>query len=162
MAPDRPMTDNLIISQRELWLSDAVTRLRPYLLRRGLRIPDRVAVQVGITQICDNGLPALGQCSPRAKSEGGFPRILINDQMSNPLRLLDVLLHECIHTADNCRSGHGEWFQAWARHLGLRGCPGTWAGSRLKTSLVPMARALGPYPSADKRFVIDSGGRPVA
>lgn len=155
------MSDNVVL-QRELWLSEAVTKLRPFMAQRGLQLPERVAVEVGVTMTCEDGRPALGQCSPRWKSEEGIPRILLSQELSNPLRLLDVLLHELLHAADDCENGHGAWFQAWARHFGLQGNPGTWAGPRLKATLLPIARALGPYPSASKRFVINSEGRLVA
>src|SRR5690606_28375110 len=130
-------------------LAQAVTELRSLIGQAGLVLPARVLVTTGPTIATVNG-PAAGQCTSSAGRADRLPVITINPSLAEPVAVLSVLVHELVHAGDNCRSAHGDWFQAWARHLGLvwpPGSPGaTSAGAQLHRQLGAIAGRLGHYP----------------
>ena len=92
--------------------------------------------------------------------------ITINPTLWDPVTVLAVLIHELIHAADGCRCPHGDWFQAWARHLGLtwpHSSPGqTSAGPQLHRRLGTIAAWLGRYPDEQFGFNLTGGGMVAA
>lgn len=63
--------------------------------------------------------------------------------------MLDVLVHELVHAADDCRSGHKGAFRRLATAIGLTGrMTATVAGPELAARLHALAEELGPYPHA--------------
>ena len=62
---------------------------------------------------------------------------------------LDVLVHELVHVADDCKSGHKGAFKRNALAVGLIGkMTATVAGPLLQPKLQKIADNLGPYPHA--------------
>jgi hypothetical protein len=147
-----PGNDSLSTMQRRMWLAQALLPLRGMCMVAGLELPVRIRVTTGPTIVSD-GRPALGQCSSSASNPDGLPRITINDALSEPVKVLTTLLHELIHAADDCQSGHGAWFESWARKLGLVGTPITVPTPSLLIQLRGFAEHLGPYPPRDEGFI---------
>ena len=147
---------------RDLWLARALCGLRPYVANQGLVLPKRIAVGVGQTAVCSNGRTALGECWPADQSRDLPPHIVVSEVLNDPVRVLEVLTHELIHASDDCMDEHGEWFQTWARQLGLEGHPGTVSTPRLRRRLAVMVRSLGPYPPRTTGYVLSSEGHLVA
>lgn len=147
---------------RDLWLVRATNGLRPYFASSGLTLPKRISVQVGQPQ-SGIGRSSLGECWPSGRTSEGVPGIVINDSMSSPVTVLQTLVHELIHAADDCRDEHGSWFAAWAQALGLIGAPrSTVAGPRLRKRLVRLARHLGPYPASGTGYLVFPTGKVAA
>ncbi len=124
----------LAIWDRDLWLVRAVHRLRPVLRATGLPLPEQLTINAGATRLPpgDSSHP-LGECWPSRTRDDGVPHIVISQSITNELTILAVLVHELVHASDDCRSGHGPWFQGWAQAVGLEGpYPSTHAGPRLQ------------------------------
>jgi hypothetical protein len=64
--------------------------------------------------------------------------------------VLDVLIHELIHVADDNEHGHKGPFAEWATRLGLQGrMTATTASVTLAAEMVTLAATLGEYPHAE-------------
>jgi SprT-like family len=93
----------------------------------------------------------MGQCYRSAASPDGARHIFITPRIDDPVLVLATLLHELIHAADDCVSGHRGPFVKAARTVGLVGKPTETyaeAGSALHAELRGIAAELGPYPRA--------------
>jgi len=66
---------------------------------------------------------AIGQCWPPEASEGGFTEIFISPVLSDPVQVLDVLVHEMVHGALGTKHKHNATFAAAVRAVGLVGKP---------------------------------------
>jgi hypothetical protein len=150
------------VFQRNLWLGQAVTDLRPVFSSAGLRLPPQVLVTTGKTLPTPTG-PATGLCYPSSGRPDRRPLIVINEDLKEPVAMLSTLTHELIHAADDCASGHGKWFAGWAATLGLSGDPtATYAGPSLRHRLECMAHGLGPYPEPQMGFSVMPSGQVAA
>jgi hypothetical protein len=68
------------------------------------------------------------------RSSLGVNEIFLNPAMRDVRRLMDVLVHEAIHAADDCKSGHKGFFRKTAKAVGLTGkMTSTCAGPELST-----------------------------
>lgn len=133
-------------STREAWLEAAVAEMRPWLAEAGAPLPKRILVSIGFPS--RNGLASrnqrIGECW-LGTSQGGVPHVFVTPLEGDPLRVLDILLHELVHAAGI--SGHGKDFKRVAVALGLEGkMTATVAGEELRERLAEMAERLGPYP----------------
>jgi hypothetical protein len=159
-----PGTSTVAVWERELWLVRGVHRLRAVVEGRGLPLPNRITVKAGQTSLSHTGSGhALGECWPSTATTDGVPGIVINATITDATTILSVLVHELVHAADDCRDGHGAWFTAWARSLGLEGdIPSTYAGPRLQQTLRAIARDLGSYPGPQYGYNLSRSGRLLA
>jgi len=93
---------------------------------------------------------AIGECWQRNASSDGNNHIFVSPTIasSDPVRVLDTLVHELVHAAVNI-PGHRGAFKQTAVALGLEGkMTATRAGDELKKALTAVVRELGPYPHA--------------
>ena len=103
---------------------------------------------------CSCGFPykskeAIGQCWSPSLSADGTTQVFVSPCQDEPVRVLDILLHELIHAAVGTNEGHKGEFKKVAVALGLRGkMTATRAepGTELHGKLSRIARELGPYP----------------
>jgi hypothetical protein len=113
---------------------------------------------------CSCGFPyksreAIGQCWSPKLSADGTTQVFVSPCQDEPVRVLDILLHELIHAAVGTEEGHRGEFKRVATALGLSGkMTATIAepGSELHARLSRIARDLGPYPH--KAVNKDAGG----
>ena len=115
----RPQDDQDLT--REAWLHRATEAFRPRFDQIGLPLPARLHISVG----CGYGSRAeskhiLGQCCARRASADGVNHIFLGPQQGDPAGMLVTLLHELIHTADDCASGHKGAFAEAATPARLR------------------------------------------
>lgn len=133
---------------REEWLTAASYALGEqfFPLEDGAKLPKKMA--------CSCGFPwrskdAIGQCfSPEASSDG-TTHMFVCPTQDDPVRVLDILLHELGHAALGVEEKHGKKFRAFVKAVGLTGKPTATVaepGTELHATLVRIARALGPYP----------------
>lgn len=133
---------------RESWLHAATEMFRPWFEEQGVPLPEHVHISVGFPK----GIPrAIGQCFDSSVEEDGSatPHVFICPSQGEPLRVLDILLHELIHAAIGCKEGHGKKFRQVALDFGLQGkMTETYveAGTELYERLSGVLEALGPYP----------------
>ncbi|MCP9207787.1 SprT-like domain-containing protein [Streptomyces cucumeris] len=142
-TPERHMT-------REEWLHMAIDALRPEFAKIEFPLPQRVHVSVGFGYGAKReSATILGQCWARRVSEDDVNHIFISPELNDTARVLDVLIHELVHAADDCQSGHKGAFATAAKALGLTGkMTATVATPELSEKLRELAKALGPYAHA--------------
>lgn len=140
---------------REEWLEAAVVDLRVDFKRLGFPIPKAVAVACGWP--ATGGLAAkrrrIGECWSAKASRGGRFEIFVSPWLDEPVRVLDVLVHELCHAAVGLDCGHRGAFKRCAVAVGLTGPKtATVAGKELRERLGTLAGVLCGYPhhSLDK------------
>ncbi len=129
----------------ESWLQKALEIWRdPFEQLTDMVLPDRIRVSRGWPK---GKCGTLGEAWPADRSKDSTSEIFISPELSEPERILDVLGHELIHVADDCKHAHGPIFQRAADKLGLEGKPkATTAGPILQIKLEEMVRQLPDYP----------------
>lgn len=132
-------------SVREAWLTTGLAVLRRELFRpKGIEIPEEVRVSVGFPH--GRGKQTIGQCWSDRQSADKHFEIFIHPSLSEPARVLDVLVHEAIHTLV---PGHPAAFKKIAVTVGLEGkMTQTVASNGLKTWLTELLADLGTFPHA--------------
>lgn len=137
-----------ITTTREAWLLAATDRLRDGIFAAAnITVP---AVKVSCSWPGGGSArKRIGECWPKAYSAAKINEVFISPLLGDAVKALDVLVHELVHAADDCASGHKAAFVKNARAVGLEGKPtATVAGAALREKLVALADALGPYPHA--------------
>lgn len=132
-------------STREEWLAEAVRLMDDLLPDEVGRGAFRVSVGFPVGKRGGRGGKVIGQCHYAAAD--GVPQLFIHPELTKPVDVLHVLLHERIHAVLPVGAGHGRLFGAVARHAGLTG-PNT--ATVPSEDLVPVLEAiagvLGEYP----------------
>ena len=131
---------------REAWLLEAVGLLRPIFLGKNHIVPTHMLVSCGFAS---TGLKSqhIGQCWPRKRSAELHNQIFISPVLSDPIEVLDTLVHELVHAVDDCQHNHGKEFKKIALSIGMKGpMRSAGAGPELKQYLETVAAVLGPYP----------------
>jgi len=142
---------------REAWLLAAVEAVRPKFTTTGLPLPGRLHVSVGFGYGARAESKAvLGQCWARRASADGVNHIFVSPIEDDPAAMLITLLHELIHAADDCASGHRGMFAEAAARLGFRPpMTATPPSPELAAEVAALAQALGRFPHAR----LDPGAR---
>jgi hypothetical protein len=135
---------------REAWLHRAIGAFRPRFTEIGLPLPARLHVSVGFGYSSRaESKHILAQCWARRASADGVNHIFPGPQEGDPAAMLISLLHELIHAADDCQSGHKGAFAQAATRLGFEGpMTQTPPGLDLTADVITLAEALGPFPHA--------------
>lgn len=90
---------------------------------------------------------AIGECWKKSASTDQHNEIFITPHEDNSTDILATLVHELIHAADDCQSGHKNFFARMARKCGLVGkLTATTAGDELKEQLLDIVDVLGDIP----------------
>jgi hypothetical protein len=154
---------------REAWLHRAIEVFRPRFEEVGLPLPGKIHVSIGFGYGSRaESKHILGQCWARRASEDGVNHVFIGPQQDDPAAMLRALLHELIHVADDCASGHKGRFAEAATRLGFEGpMTQTPASVDLAADLITIAEALGSFPHgrlnpemADVPVPVPPGGSP--
>lgn len=135
---------------REAWLEAAIDMMRPMFEAIGAPLPKQIHVSVGFAYGArkENG-KILGQTWARAASEDGRQQIFVSPEMGETYDVMETLIHELVHVADDNQSGHKGNFGVIALKLGLlRPFTYTPASPSLGAELQVMAIELGKYPHA--------------
>ncbi len=138
-------------STREGWLQAAITAFRDISQEvAGIEVPEKLYVSVGFPTGSRKGANrAIGQC--HYGTEDGNRTLFVSSELGDPVRVLDVLLHEVLHASLPTGTGHRGAFVTAMKAWGLGGKPtATIAepGSLLHDALTALARELGEYPHA--------------
>jgi hypothetical protein len=133
---------------REAWLLAAVSELAVIFQREGYDVPD---VRVSIGWPHGGRKSTIGQCFPGGLASDGVGQVFISPVLDEPVRILDVLLHELVHAINHVegKNGHGKDFKKIAVAMGLTGkMTATVASPELTATLTEVAETLGAFPHA--------------
>lgn len=132
---------------REQWLLSATVRLRDTLFKQADAIVPEVRVSVGFPGGARvSAHKAIGQYWPGNLTDDKTPQVFVSPVLGDPIRALDVLVHELVH-ACTPGSGHKGPFKRLAIKVGLEGkMTATVAGTELTKRLNALSEELGPYP----------------
>jgi len=134
---------------REAWLKRAAKLLTPMLEAAGTVPPLNIRYSCGWPSVRKGGV-RIGECWTSTASKDGHFEIFISPSIDEPIRVLDILLHEMIHAAVGLDCGHKGEFKRVAKAVGLEGkMTATIAGENLKQQLIEICRGLGDYPHAE-------------
>ena len=131
---------------REEWLLAAVEAVRPLFSAKNHLVPADCQVSCGFASTGTRS-HHIGQCWPKSRSVDDRNQIFISPVLSDPVEVLDTLVHELVHAVDDCKNRHGKEFKKIALSLGMEGpMRSASAGPKLKAQLEAIAQTLGPYP----------------
>ena len=140
---------------REGWLKAATNELRSYFIGCGYPLPDKIRFAIGFpsTGRTGNRVGASGHSSTSADDHF---EIFIRADLSEPEKVLGVLVHELVHAVVPVEAKHGKLYRAAAVKIGLQGkMVHALPGILLQKRLGELAAALGPLPHA--RLNIERG-----
>lgn len=101
---------------REAWLSQLVTLLRPDFGAAGLEIPQRVRCSCSFPFM--EGPVTIGQAFWGPSTLDGIPHVLVSPLLSDPISVAATVIHELIHVAVPTPHHHDD-FADLATYLGL-------------------------------------------
>jgi hypothetical protein len=134
------------MTTREEWLIQATLNLKQFFQEQGREIPPSYVVSCGWPS--KDIRKTIGQCFDPKTTKEGITQIFVSPLMDEPIRILDILLHELAHHVVGLDHKHRGPFLKLIRGIGLEGKPtATYAGETLKKRLEPIAEKLGPYPN---------------
>lgn len=139
---------NTAVNTREAWLMRAVEVFRPRFDEIGLPLPKTIHVSVGFSYgaRAESG-KVLGSCWARRASKDNANHIFISPESGDTVEVIETLLHELIHAADDCESGHKGPFAEAATRLGFLGpMTATPSSVELAAELMTIVETLGEYP----------------
>jgi hypothetical protein len=132
---------------REQWLNKALDEMRPWFVDAGDPLPEKIRISVGWMGGRGRKSSTIGQCWHPDQVEDKTPAIFIVPTLNDPIRILDVLVHEGVHAAG--KFNHRKEFSDLAKKLGLeKPWTATHAGEELKKRLTELAEKLGPFDHA--------------
>ena len=138
-------------TNREDWLSAAVSELRPFFDAVGAPLPANVRVTCGFPSNAKRS-GAIGECWADTASADQTFEVLISPVLDDPLRVFDVLVHELCHSTAGAMNHSGNFQKvAAAMHLAPTGVKG-WKATTRADSFIPtfgvIVDSLGEYPHA--------------
>lgn len=134
---------------REEWLMEGLGLIRPLFQQIKRPIPAKVRVSCGFPSKMALSAKArrIGECWADKASKGSYFEIFISPVLSDPVRVLDVLVHESVHAVVGVEAGHKAPFREVALAVGLTGkMTATVAGAELEERINGIVKKLGPYP----------------
>ena len=138
-------------STRESWLLAAIQLIEPIFKAQGHVVPTDCQVSCGFPSTGSKS--HIGQCWSRQSSTHEKNQIFISPALSDPVKVLDTLVHELVHAVDDCRNKHGKEFKRIALSVGLEGkMRSASAGKDLILVLEKIAIQLGEYPHGGFRI----------
>jgi|TARA_R110000823_G_scaffold101164_4_gene217469 hypothetical protein len=140
---------------RETWLTQGITALRPTFKKAGYDIPENIRVTCGwpSKSAGRSSKRRVGECWHPDASEDQTIEMIISMVISDPIEALDILAHELVHATVGNEAGHKGPFKACALAIGLTGkMTATVAGPELFETLKTISAKLGEYPHATIDF----------
>lgn len=147
----------MIAGTREAWLIRFVETFRPCFdakTRSPLPVGIRAATgwPLGCRPKKHSDRPnthVIGECWASKASQDSTSEIFVSPMLDSGIAVAEVLVHELIHAADDCKNGHRGPFKRMAKAIVLIGpMRATTAGPELRQRLNGICDQLGPYPHA--------------
>jgi hypothetical protein len=140
---------------RESWLRAATDELRPYFDRCGYPLPAKIRFAIAFPSTGRNG-NRVGECWHSSTSADEHFEIFLRADLSEPEKVLGVLVHELVLAVVPVEAKHGKHYRAAAVKIGLTGkMVHALPGELLQKRLDDLAATLGPLPHA--RLNIERG-----
>lgn len=135
---------------REVWLDEAMGFVRRHFEAVGYDVPEYVRCGVGWPSKSAFGKARrIGEAWSNACSADQSHEIIISIYLDDPLKVLEVLIHETIHVTIGVEHGHRKPFKVAMGEVGLCGkATATEATPELQETLKAWVKELGPYPHA--------------
>ncbi len=133
---------------REEWLREALNHLAIIVHESTEYTVDvsNLQVSVGFPKVRGR-IKAIGQCFDSKAAGDKKSHIFVCPTQVDPVRILDVVLHEIGHALLGSNEGHGKQFGVYCKSVGLvRPWTQTTASEELKSKLEKIATELGDYP----------------
>lgn len=136
---------------RETWLHEAMFSMTPWFeelkfLNKEEINPKKWMISCGFAK---GSKKAIGQCFDPSCTEDKTTHMFVCPSIGDPIRALDILLHEMAHAVVGTKHGHKKPFIRVIRALGLEGKPTATSaeeGTELHTCLSKLSKELGKYP----------------
>jgi hypothetical protein len=140
-------------TSREAWLHAAtVEHVAPIFNNNGYAIPEAIRFAIGFPSTGRKS-KRIGEHWPAQCSADAHHEIFIRPDISDPVEVLAILVHELVHVVLPPGSGHGSVFRKAALAVGLTGkMTSTVASETLKAKLITITEALGDLPHARLDF----------
>jgi hypothetical protein len=133
--------------ERQRWLELAVEALRERFAAAGYVIPTEIRFAIGWPKRAAS-CGAIGECWPTEKSSDRHAELFVSPELTEGLRILDVLAHELVHATVGVGAGHLKPFRECALKIGLQGpMRSTTAGPDFRAWADALMRSIGPYPA---------------
>jgi hypothetical protein len=133
---------------REQWLNAAALEVRSLFDEQGA--PDYPKLRLSCGWPKGGRGKTIGQAWHSESSADATCEIFISPALDEPIRVLDIMIHELIHTIVGKDAGHKGPFRKLAKAIGLEGkMTATVAGEQLSSQLLALTGNLGPYPHAE-------------
>lgn len=148
---------------REAWLNGAVEAFRPRFDEKEYPLPSRISISCGWPRNQGGKEKPVGQAFDPLWTSDGTGHVFICPTLSEPLRVLEVTLHQLCRLAVGVSVGHSGPFVTLIREFGLVGkATATRAdpGTLLHDKLLMICEELGPYPHSSMKDVKLSSSRP--
>lgn len=136
---------------REEWLLAAVEEFRPWFVEQAKPLPDTLHVSCGMYG--KSGPKTIGLCFSDEAARDKVRNIFVSPALAEPVRVLAVLLHECVHAALPWKTekgkhvGHTKPFATLAGSLGLvKPWTATTPDEACSKRLAEIGERLGVYP----------------
>jgi hypothetical protein len=131
--------------------------LRSYFTGCGYPLPDHIRFAIAFPSTGRKG-NRVGECWHSSTSSDDHYEIIIRADLSEPVEVLGVLVHELVHAVVPVEAKHGKLYRAAAIKIGLEGkMIHALPGILLRNRLAELAVNLGPLPHA--RLNIETWGR---
>ena len=130
---------------REGWLYRFAEKLLPIICPDG-NCPE-FRISVGFPKGRHGKGKAIGQCWATDCSETGHAEIFISPELTDTIRIGDVILHELVHAVVGVSEGHKGKFKTVATRIGLEGqMTATYAGQALADKIENVVKTMPDYP----------------
>jgi len=140
-----------VSANREEWLNQACRHMQPWVesAAEGQKFKAPL-ISVGFPKGSrgGKGSTTIGQCwSEKVSGDKERSHIFIIPTITDPVQVLDIILHELIHASVGTECGHKKAFRKVALEVGLLPpMTATTASQALKRDLVRLSESLGEYP----------------
>src|SRR5436190_18521499 len=128
MAKSHRRATDGVANNRETWLNRATRALHPAFREAGVPLHPSIRLSVGFCPGFEKIVR--GVCLKRENSKDRHNEIFISPSIDDATEALATLVHELLHAADDCKSGHDKTFAERARALGLEGNPSATTAGR--------------------------------
>ena len=133
---------------REEWLNAAALAVRHLFDEQGANDYPKLRLSCGWPK--GGRGKAIGQAWHSDSSADGTCEIFISPVLDEPVRVMDIMIHELIHATVGNEAVHKGPFRKLAKAIGLEGkMTSTHAGEELSAKLLALTGNLGPYPHAE-------------
>ena len=149
------------LQTREGWYLVAVDKMYGIFQRSGYDIPK---FRIGCGWPIGNRAKVEGQCFGKDLSKDEAYEIFVSPTISDPVKILVIIVHELCHAIAGIKAKHGKPFIAVMRAVGMeKKWTGGHPGANLREQLERISDDLGPYPHAslmiEKRVPGKKGSR---